>query len=196
MKTPRALPGLVAALLALGAPRAGALDFVLHATTVEEDGFNREQLYVRNDERSNVLLTLPARWTRNDGAASLTVIPPDFENSLVRIEKSALAPDTSWHDKGVEVYRRRAQADVPQGATGLQCKEERDNPLPIFGWKEHEFVFTYEFFGQAYRRSVLFVNINAREQIVLTCVAPAEHFDRVREAGMDLLRSWQVVAAK
>ncbi len=196
MKTPRAIPVLIAAALAVAVPRADALDFVLHATTVEEDGLSREQLYVRNDERSNVLLTLPARWARNDGAASLTVIPPDINNSLVRVEKSSLAPDTTWRDKGLETYRRRAEADVPQGAAGLQCKEEHDDPLPIFGWKAHEFVFAYEFFGQAYRRSVVFVNLNAREQIVLTCVAPAERFDQVRAAGFDLLRSWQVVAAR
>lgn len=116
-----------------------------------------------------------------------------MRNSLVRVEKSSLAPNTEFRDTGLDTYRRQAQAGIPQGATNVQCREERDNPLPLFGWKDHEFVFTYDFFGQAYRRSATFVNLNAREQIVLTCVAPAEGFDAVRDAGLDVLRSWQVV---
>lgn len=175
--------------------RARALDFVLHSKSVEEDGFTKEQLYVHNDERSDVLLSLPARWAHADGPAALTLIPPDVRNSLVRVEKSSLAPSTEFRGAGLDAYRRRAQADIPQGATNLQCREEHDNPLPIFGWKDHEFVFVYDFFGQAYRRSVVFVNLNTREQIMLTCVAPAEKFDAVRDEGLDLLRSWQIVPA-
>lgn len=193
MKT-RALVVLLASLTG-AVPRVDALDFVLHSRSVQEDGFAREQLFIRNDERSEVLLSLPAQWTRTDSPASLTLVPPDVRNSLVRVEKSALAPNTEFREAGLDTYRRRALADVPQGATGVQCREERDNPLPIFGWKDHEFVFTYEFFGQAYRRSVVFVNLNAREQIVLTCVAPAENFDAVHDVGFDVLRSWQTVPA-
>ncbi len=177
-------------------PRARALDFEVHAMTVAEDGFTHEQLYVHNDARTNVLLTFPSGWHRTEEAASLTLTPPDSNNSLVRLEKSSLTPDTTFADKGLEVYRRRAQAGVPQGATGVQCVEEHDNPLPIFGWKDHEFVFSYEFFGQSYKRSVLFVDLNAREQLVLTCVAAADQFEPVRAAGLDVLRSWQVVPAK
>ena len=191
---------LVAALavwtLAGAVPRAEALDFVLHTKNVEEDGFTKEQLYVRNDERSDVLLNLPARWVRTDGPATLTLMPPDVRNSLVRVEKSPLAPNTEFREAGLETYRRRAQADIPQGATTVQCQEEHENPLPVFGWKDHEFLFTYDFFGQTYKRSVVFINLNAREQIMLTCVAPAEGFDAVRDAGFEVLRSWQVVPSR
>ena len=187
---------VIAAVLTLAvAPRAGALDFVVHTKNVEEDGFTREQLYVRNDERSDVLLSLPARWVRTDGPATLTLVPPDVRNSLVRVEKSSLAPNTEFREAGLVTYRRRAQADIPQGATSVQCGEERENPLPVFGWRDHEFLFAYDFFGQAYKRSVVFVNLNAREQIMLTCVAPAEGFDAVRDAGFEVLRSWQVVSS-
>ncbi len=197
MKTRSAvLLATVAGSLFVVAPRAGALDFMVHTMTVEEDGFTKEQAFVGNDTRTNILLSLPPRWNRTDGDASLTLIPPDINNSLVRVEKSSLAPNTPFSDRGLDTYRRVAQAGAPQGATAWQCVQERDNPLPIFGWKDHEFVFTYEFFGQAYKRSALFVNLNAHEQIMLTCVAPAEQFERVHEAGLDVLRSWQIVPAK
>ena len=191
MKTPAALAFLLT--LASLTPRAGALDFVLRTKSVEEDGFTKEQLYMRNDERSDVLLSLPARWTRTDGPAALTLTSPDVRNSLVRVEKSAPTAGTEFRGAGLDACRRRAQADVPQGATNVQFREEHDNPLPIFGWTDHEFILTYDLFGQAYRRSVTFININAHEQIALTCVAPAESFDAVREEGFSVLRSWQVV---
>ena len=185
----------IAVFAAGSVARVGALDFITHTMTVQEDGFPKEQSYVSNDAHTNVLLSLPRGWSHVDDAASLTLTPPDSNNSLARVEKSSLAPDTPFSAKGLDTYRRRAQAGVPPGATGLQCVEERDQPLPIFGWKDHEFIFSYEFFGQAYKRSVLFVNLNAREQILLTCVAPSEQFNRVHEAGLDVLRSWQVVAS-
>ena len=197
MKTPlKRLLALVPAILVGGVPHAVALDFIIHTMSVEEDGFTKEQAYVSNDTRTNVLLSLPPRWNRVDEAASLTLTPADAHNSLVRLEKSSLAPDTPFSDKGLDTYRRRAQAGVPQGATDLQCAQERDNPLPIFSWKDHEFIFTYEFFGQSYRRSVLFIDLNAREQLMLTCVAPADQFERVHDAGLEMMRSWQVVPLK
>ena len=174
-------------------PPMNALDFVVRSKNVQEDGFTKEQLYVRNDARSDVWLILPGEWSRTDGPDSLTLTPPKVSNALVRVEKSSLAPNTEFRGDGLEVYRRRATADIPQGATNVLCREERDAPLPIFGWKDHEFIFTYDFFGQAYRRGVLFINLNAREQIILTCVAPAESFDKVHNEGLDVMRSWQPV---
>ncbi len=174
---------------------AYALDFRLHAATIEEDGFKREQTYFQNDAQTRVTIAPPAGWTREDDPASLTLTPPDLTHGMVRIERSSVGPAVTFQDAGLVAYRKRILADLPQGVTDVKQAAEIADPLPIFNWKSREFTMDYELFGQSYRRSVLFLNLNTKEQLMMTTVALTHDFDRVHTAGMDVLRSWQVLPA-
>ena len=171
-----------------------ALDFQVHALEVEADGIKHTQSFLRNDEASRVLLDLPAGWDHAAEPGALTLTSRTETDTMVRLEKSPFAPDTPFKDKALDAYRKRVLAAVPQGATETQVSGEHEEPLPIFSWKSHEFVVDYVFFGRAFRRSMVFLNLNAREQILVTTVAPQAGYDRAHGAAFDVLRSWQVVA--
>ena len=117
---------------------------------------------------------------------------------MVRLEKSASAAQAAdFGDKAaLERYRRAAMANVPPGAATVHVAEEHDMPLPVFHWRDYEFTIDYEFFGQSFRRSVLYVDLNAKEQLIVTCVAPRTDFDQIHDATGNLLRSWQVMPVK
>ena len=183
----------LAAGLFAGVTAAGALDFQLNSTVVEEDGFKHEQLFFHNDAKTDVYISLPSGWERAAAPGSLTLAPAAETDTMVRLEKSLVAPDLPFKDKGLETYRRLALAAVPQGATETRVVEEHDDPLPIFHWKSHEFVVDYVFFGRAFRRSLLFLDLNAAEQIQVTAVAPKAVYDRAHGAAFDVLRSWQMM---
>ena len=191
-KFPRSVVFSVVMLIAT-APGGRALDFQLQSNVVEEDGFKHEQWFFHNDDKSDVMVDLPTGWDRQAEPGSLTLTAAGETDSLVRMERSAFAPDVPFKDKGLEGYRRRALGTVPQGATEVQSSAEHDDPLPIFHWKSYEFVLDYVFFGRAFRRSVVFVDLNAREQIMVTAVGPKASFDRAHGAAFELLRSWQVM---
>ena len=196
MLRPR-FPGCLAVVagLSLVAGPVRGLDFRLHATTVQEDGQPREQLSFRADAGTEVAIALPGGWARADDVGSLTLTPPRITNGMVRIERSALTPAVAFRDAGLDTYRQRVLAGIPQGAAEIKASGDADDPLPIFGWKSHEWTVDYDFFGQSYRRSVLFLNLNAREQLMLTTVSLRADFDPVHAAGLDVLRSWQVMPA-
>ena len=177
----------------VAAPDSHALDFQLQSNVVEEDGFKHEQWFFHNDDKTNVIVDLPSGWDHQAEPGSLTLTATGETDSMVRVEKSAFAPDLPFKDKGLETYRRRALATVPQGATEVLLTAEHDEPLPIFHWKSYEFVVDYVFFGRAFRRSVVFVDLNTREQLVVTAVAPKAGYDRAHGAAFDVLRSWQVM---
>ena len=41
----------------------------------------------------------------------------------------------------------------------------------------------------------MFINLNAKEQISVTIVAPTADFERIRTAALGVLRSWQMLPA-
>ena len=189
--------GWLALALLVGGPAvpAHALDFQLHPVKVEEDGMVYERAYFNADEHTHVMIDLPHGWSVSDGPAFLSATPQNLANSLVRIEKSSLTPDTLFRDKGLEAYRQRVMAAVPREALNVRMVQEQADPLPVFHWKDYEWVVEYDCYGQSFRRSAMFVNLNAREQILLTTVAVRDNFDQVHHAGLDLLRSWNAIPA-
>ena len=74
--------------------------------------------------------------------------------------------------------------------------KETADPLPVFGWKDFEFEMTYDFFGTTFHRSVLFIDVDAKQQIFTTVVAEESNFAKVHAAAMDVMRSWCPVPAR
>ena len=103
------------ALLLAGAPLARALDFQLNSSVVEEDGFKHEQPFFRNDDKTNVFVTLPPAWDRTAEPGSLTLTAPGETDSMVRVEKSPFAPDLPFKDPSLDTYRHRVLGTIPQG---------------------------------------------------------------------------------
>ena len=184
--------GLSALLVAGGwlAVPSRALDFQLRPTTTVDDGFTHEHSCFSYDDRADMQIDLPRGWRTTADAGSITSVPPDASGALLRIEKSTLGPDTPFRDAGLDVYRRRALAGVPQGAVNARIVAEKADPLPIFGWKDYEVTVSYDFFGQSLSRSVVFINLNPKQQILLTVSATQGDFDKVRGQGMTVMQSW------
>ncbi len=190
------LPGLWPHLLALGgvlcfARSCLAFDFTLSTLKVEEDGFTHDQSYFSRDPRTNIGIRVPPLWLATGTPAALTLTLPAVTGSTLRLEPSAQTPATAFDDKGLDTYRKAVLAEIPPGAINIRLSGEKTNPLPIFHWTDHEFTMEYSLYGQLYTRSVLFVNLDARQQIRLSSIAPKTAFDQVHEAGFSLLQSWQ-----
>ncbi len=190
--------GVCAALLCGGwvVPAGYALDFRLHTITVQEDGLNSDHSCFQLDPATNVNIDPPQGWSVTSNETSITVASRNASSVEFRIEKSTLAPDVPFKDKGLEVYRRFVTTIVPQGATNMRVLEEKESPLPVFGWIDYEIVTTYDLFGQALKRSTIFININAKVQLALTIIAPEAAYAATRKSAFEMMRSWYPQAAK
>ena len=195
---PRRCAGLVSIgilSMSVGISALHGRNFRLYSTTVEEDGFRREISYIQNDDHTRVMISLPRNWIAAVDPAALTITSETSRGSLIRLETSSLTPGLPFKDKDLEAYKKKVFALLPQGGTGACIAEEHDEPLPIFHWKNHEFVLEYEFFGEVYRRSVLFLNLDSKEQLMMTSLASKTEYAKVHDIAFDVLRSWQIVPA-
>jgi hypothetical protein len=174
---------------------ARALNFELHPVTTLEDGALREHESFRYDGHTNVRIDVPRGWSTTATAAEITCVPMNAGGAEVRIEKSALTPATPFAGAGLDVYRQRVLSTVPQGAANLRMGEEKRDPLPVFGWKDYELTVAFEFFSQRLRRSVIFINLNATEQIMVIVTGAQSDFDRIHAQAMDVMLSWTPVPA-
>ena len=178
------------ALAAGCAVPAFGLDFQLHTVSLSEDGFVHRHSCFKYDERSNVLIDLPPGWNTTADAGSITSSPPNAINTFILLQRSPLTPGTPFRDSTLDTYRQRALASVPPGSSNIRVVKETPNPLPIFGWQDFEFEMSYDLAGTTFHRSVLFINLDTRQQILTAVVAEASAFDKIHAAAMDVLRSW------
>ena len=170
-----------------------ALSFDLQRLTYKEDGFTREQTYFPDGAVGNIYITFPPTWVVTAGGSTLKLTNPASPNSAILLEKSTYSPDLAFKDASLDTYRKSALAQLPNGSTAIQVAEEHLNPLPIFGWRDYEVVVDYDFYGQSFRRSVLYLDLNTKEQVAMTTLATKTDFAHTHDVALDLLRSWQVV---
>jgi hypothetical protein len=173
-----------------------AIDFRLTTIHVQEDGFEREHSSFAYAADTAVLIDLPRGWDAVSDPDALTLTSRLLPQAGLRLEKSTLGPGAPFAGAGLDVYRRRLLAAVPAGAVHVRITAETAEPFPLFGWKDYELVADYEFYGQGFRRSALFINVNAAEQLCLNVVSPDGTFAAAHQAGLDLLSSWDPVPAK
>lgn len=185
---------ILAAFLAAAVPSAPALDFTLSTKTVQEDGYAREVSYFSWDAKTTVAIQPPPKWKILATPATMTMVSPNFPGSEVRIEKSPFEPGMQFKEPELGRYREQALAQAPAGSTEVRLTDEKADPLPIFDWTDREYVLEYALYALNYKRSVLYLNVDAATQLRVTAVGPLADFDRVHKAAHALLHTWQPAA--
>ncbi len=168
-----------------------ALDFTLSTKSVEEDGYPRQVSYFAYDAQTNVIIRAPAKWQITTTPTTMILTSPSLPGSEVRLEKSPFAPSLLFKEQDLERYRQHALTQAPPGSAEVLVTAEKENPLPIFDWTDHEFLVEYAFYGQRFKRSILFLNLDAAQQLRVTAVGLSADFDQVHRAAYALLQSWQ-----
>lgn len=174
---------------------ARALDFTLSTVTVEEDGLRSEVSSFAYDASTTVAIQAPSTWKFLTTPAILTMVSSKLPGSEVRLEKSPFTPEVAFKAPDLARYRDHALAQAPAGSTEVRLTGETEDPLPIFDWKDYEYILEYALYGQNYKRGVLFLNVDGKTQLRVTVVAPPADFDRVRKSAFRLLQSWRPLNA-
>ena len=189
------IPPLTAGLwLALAsAPAQAGIDFTPRSSQQVEDGFPQTVTYLVPAPGRRALVGPPAGWSLTGNPAGLECHRPDLPGVVVTLCSSPFAGQPPAFDlKGLELYRRQVLLGVPPGATSVAIAEEHPQPLGLFGWQTYEFVTSWEFGGQFWRGSTVFVTMGPGEAMVSTGVSPREAFATVQAGVFKLLSSWNV----
>jgi len=182
------LAGLAAAPLA-----APAIDFTPRFSTMTEGGGVLRRLYFDSGEPGAPVLLSPDSDTEVSGGSGEAHFRFSvFEGASLVLRRSPHEPALPFEGEGLATYRTTALSYAPSGMQPVGEMTEIENPLAINGWTGRRFVMRYQIPGSQVSQSVTFLNLNAKEQIVLVATGYEQNFGEITGRVDALMRSWRV----
>src|SRR3984893_9404918 len=179
--------GLASSLLIASAH--ANLDLAPKLSYYELDGVEFKQLAF-SDGSKIVTYAPPRGWDYSGGATQLTLRPSGKAQAEATIKKVALSQPANFDEKTVTKLVQEAIASGPPGSTDIQLLSQEKNPLMIERKETFLVTLSYNFYGTAYNRSILFLN-RGTEQIQFQLVCRKADFRELQAAFLDSQHSWQ-----
>ena len=177
------------ALLTLTAiPASAELDFTLHHKAITADAISVDQIFI-TDGPSKIYLHVLPEW-KVFNVAQVLECTPTFANSTVRLQHSPASKPLTIDQAGSRELLQQAMSQLPPEAKNVVALPVEFNPLPIFQWNTMEVTFRYEYFGQAMRRSVMYLGMLPDRLVQMTIIAQDADFDKLHKEARQLMASW------
>ena len=167
---------------------SGTLDLTLQHKQLAADGIAQDEVYI-TDGPSKIFLRFPPDWQVFNSEQALDFIP-SVAGSKVRLERDPADKPLTIDAAGVKALAQQVAAQLPVDAKNVAPLDPVLDALAIFGWKSMEVGFHYEYYGQALRRSVLYLNMLPGRVVKLTVIAPEADFDKVHKQARGIASSW------
>jgi hypothetical protein len=165
------------------------LDLTPKLSEYELDGVKFQQLAFADGSKI-VTYAPPRGWDYSGNATQLTLRPRNKSQAEATIKKVALAQPASFDDGTVKKLVEEAIAAVPAGSTDIQLVSKEKNPLRIERKETFLVTLSYNLYGAAYNRSILFLN-RGMEQIQFQLSCRRADFKELQAAFLDSQHSWQ-----
>ena len=177
----------LALLLTLRTAAAG-LDFTLQHKTLSADGLSADNPFI-TDGTSKIFLTVPRNWKVSDGPAGLE-LTPDTAGSKIWVGNYQGSKLLTIDQAGGEALVGQISVQLPPEAKNAKVAAVDLNPMAIFNWQTLEVTVTYDYFGQAMRRSLMYLSMLPGRVVQLSVVAPDANFVQVHKGARQILSSW------
>lgn len=182
-------PLIHAVIAAFLVASAGAeLQLTPSVVQYELDGVKLKQLAF-SDGAKQVTYQAPRGWEYAGSATQLTLHPPNKSQAEAIIYKAPLPQPASFDDETAKKLVDEAIASMPKGSTDVTLASQEKNPLLINRKETFLVTFTYNFYGESYTRSILFLN-RGNEQIRFQLVCRQADFKELQKAFLGSHYSW------
>jgi len=179
---------IVSLLLLVGIARAD-LQFTPKIVEYDLDGVKFKHLAF-SDGAKEITYSSPRGWGYSGNANQLTLHPPNKSQAEATISKVPLSQPANFDDETLKKLVDEALASVPKGSTDIQLTSQEKNPLMIQRKETLLLTLTYNFYGQSYSRSILFLN-RGKEQIRFQLTCHQADFNELQKAFLGSQYSWQ-----
>ncbi len=152
------VPGISipAGLLLLTAYASAQLNLSPRESFYEVEGIRSPNVKFRNGS-NDVFYTPPVGWQLSGGGQKLALIPADKVQAGASIEAEGAKEIPAIGPGSFEAYGEMARALMPREAAKVEVVEVGISSLRISGHPMMEVTLEYTFFGQQFRRNVLFM---------------------------------------
>jgi len=174
----------------LGAIAARAdLQLTPKVSEYELDGVKFEQLAFSDGSGNEITYQQPEGWNYSGNATQLTLHPPKTAQAEATITKVTLPQPGNFDEEMKLKLIQEAMASVPSGSTNVTLVSQEKNPL-LIGRKETLLVtISYTFYGENFKRSMMFLNRN-HEQVRFQFVSRAADFKDLQKAFLASQFTW------
>lgn len=182
------LRSLVLSLLA--AATAGAdIDLTPRVRTTQFGTFASSWIqFIDGDRKISLMLDSDTKVSAGEGGAMFTF--DGIPKASVRFKRSPLSSAAPFEGETLIQYQKAALAMLPDSAEGVVLDESAANPESINGQRSYRFTFSFEIAQVKMRESILFINIDPAQQIVVQTGAYAKDFDGAADRASSMIRSW------
>jgi len=152
------------------------------------DASNGWAQFLDGDIKWAILLDSDAQVSAADGGTVLRF--GNIPRATVAIKRSPLTANVAFDAEGLVHYQKAAVQMLPPGLTNLVQDETVADAESINSGRSYRFTFTYEMAGEKMRESIIFLNLDARQQIVVHTGAFLKDFDAAAARATGLIRGW------
>ncbi len=179
-----------AVLICLGAflGEARGLNLTPFEVVLDRDGPPQKHYYFQDTDK-RLGFRIDAKTTVSGSNEAAVFRFTNCERSVMRLLRSPSVPDVSFAGDGLKAYEMVARTLLPGGISKLQLTELKPDAIAINGWTSLQFVFTYEWAGSSYERTITFLNFSATEQFVCDISSPMDTYEGVYARGYRILNS-------
>jgi hypothetical protein len=180
--------GFAGSLLLTGIAQA-ELQFTATVDEYVLDGAKLKQLAFHDGDQK-VTYQSPRGWSYSGSTMQLTLHPPNKAQAEASITRVPRSEPGQFDDETLKKLVAEAVALVPKGSSNVTIESQEKNPLLINRKQTFLIVLNYNLFGQAYNRSILFLN-REKEQIRFELVCCSADFKELEKAFLGSQYSWR-----
>lgn len=166
-----------------------AVDLTPHYLDIANGSVADRVLYF-NDGTKKIGVTLDRETEVVAEAGSVSFFFTTLPGTNLNIRESTLTTEVPFSDKSLELYRSAALLLVPKGIKDAKIESEESDPIPVNNWHSYRFVFAYYTGTVAAKRSVTFLNVSEKQQLILVVTATAQNFAAAAVRSHQIICSW------
>ena len=182
------IPIFVSFLLVAAA--RGDLQLIPKPVEYELEGAKFKQLAFSDGGAKEITYSPPRGWDYFGSTTRLDLHPPNKVQAEATITRIPLSEPGQFDDDTLKKLVAEAVALVPEGSSNVTVESQEKNPLRINRKETFLVVLSYNLSGQAYSRSILFLN-RGKEQIRCELVCRAADFKDLQKAFLGSQYSWR-----
>jgi hypothetical protein len=183
------IPWLLGALFATAVSARAELQLIPSLQEFQGDGGKFKQLAFSDGDKT-VTYQAPIGWDYSGDATQLILHPPKKTQAEATITRFPLSQPGAFDDETLKKLVDQAVALVPKESQNVVIISQEKNPLLIDRKETFLVVLSYNSFGQAYNRSILFLN-RGNEQIRFQLVCRQADFKGLQRAFLGSQYTWQ-----
>ena len=155
----------------------------------ELDGAKLKQLAFQ-DGGKKVTYQSPRGWDYSGSTTQLTLRPPKKTQAEATITRIPLSAPGAFDDETLKKLVADPAGLAPKGSQNVAIISQGKNPLLINRKETFLVVLNYDFYGESYSRSILFLN-REKEQIRFQLTSRKADFRELQQAFLSSQYSWQ-----